>query len=272
MINIQSFLQWIDPFLTPNAHDDRPHKPHRTHIPPHPTSPKPKPKPKQDLEELRGWVVLEEPPPTANGPHGHAPHEAEPEPAIEPPPSVLLPPPAAMGQDGEDEPIRVRRTADPLVLHVWFGFGGGGGGGGGGAGAVVALGPPAFAVRVPRFYPHSVRVMCLYLILTVSLSLFFSKEGGNDTGGGSHPSPSTCRSTYTLRHRPPSSPSSPPPPSPPRRPAPYSTWRRTGASCTPCWTATGAASSPYGAFAFAALVGRHGRGPSSTGPGKTMTA
>ena len=54
----------------------------------------------------------------------------------------------------EAEPIRVRRTADPLVLHLLFGYDHQQGG--------AAMGPGAFAVRVPRFYPHSVRLVGLF--------------------------------------------------------------------------------------------------------------
>lgn len=61
------------------------------------------------------------------------------------------------GAEGEAEPIRVRRTADPLKLQVLFGYDDAPQQQPQPQGA-AALGPRVFAMRVPRFYPHSVRV------------------------------------------------------------------------------------------------------------------
>lgn len=138
----------------------------------------------QDLEELRGWIILEEAPATVAAANGaqHGRHNEEEEETVVgrslPPPhqhhQQALRPPGGLslleGETGEEEPIRVRKTVDPLVLHVWFGATGAGAAVMGPVGAPG--GPPGYAVRVPRFYPHSVRVFACMLNVCVCLHVW----------------------------------------------------------------------------------------------------
>ena len=109
--------------------------------------------------------MLEEAP-AAPGSHGqhHGSAEAEAEAAAAASIQARAPP-HGPGLGNGEEPIRVKRTADPLVLQVWFGCEAEGGGGDAAAAAAACAGgapprgPRAFVVRVPRFYPHSVRAV-----------------------------------------------------------------------------------------------------------------